>query len=486
MLTARDDELDKLLGLELGADDYLTKPFSPRELVARVRAVLRRASLGTAGAAGAGPLATGSSGRRPAPRRPADADRGRAGTAVDLTPTEFELILATLARQPGRIFTRSQLLDALHGVAFESYERAIDSHVKNLRRKLEPDPRRPRYVLTVYGVGYRLADDRDGRGVTAGDGGDRERYDRQDATVRPGTEAGRRGAGGLAAELAGTARGAASAASSRCSSCSWRACSSRRGTVVSMLGPIPGIITVIVLIASCSSASGGRSGAPPWPSTGWWRPPARRGRRLHGPHRASPERSMRALRDLSRGFDTMVERLDADERQRRLLLADVSHELRTPLTVIAGDLEAMLDGVHPADEEHLRAVLDETRVMERLIDDLRTMAVSEAGTLVLHREPVDPDVLIEDAVRAFESTAAAAGVTVRADRSPGGLPILDLDPVRMREVLGNLLANAIRHTPAGGTVTVRGTVAAPWLELRVIDTGSGIDPELLPRSSTAS
>lgn len=153
MVTARDDEIDTLIGLEVGADDYLTKPFSPRELVARVRAVLRRTERANATSAGdvirAGELVL-------------DVPRMRtevAGTAVDLTPTEFTL-LATLARQPGRIFTRSQLLDALHGVAFESYERAIDSHVKNLRRKIEPDPRRPRYVLTVYGVGYRLADDR--------------------------------------------------------------------------------------------------------------------------------------------------------------------------------------------------------------------------------------------------------------------------------------------------------------------------------------
>lgn len=164
MLTARDDELDKLLGLELGADDYLTKPFSPRELVARVRAVLRRADRPTAG----GERLTVGDLSLDVPRMRTEV----AGRTVDLTPTEFT-ILATLAGQPGRIFTRSQLLDALHGVAFESYERAIDSHVKNLRRKLEPDPRRPRYVLTVYGVGYRMADDRDERDDRdGGDGGD--------------------------------------------------------------------------------------------------------------------------------------------------------------------------------------------------------------------------------------------------------------------------------------------------------------------------
>ena len=154
MLTARDDEIDKLLGLELGADDYLTKPFSPRELVARVRAVLRRSESAGRAEAGREVIRSGDL-VLDVPRMGGEIG----GRRIDLTPTEFQL-LATLAAQPGRIFTRAQLLDAVHGVAFESYERAIDTHIKNIRRKLEPDPRRPQHVLTVYGVGYRFADDR--------------------------------------------------------------------------------------------------------------------------------------------------------------------------------------------------------------------------------------------------------------------------------------------------------------------------------------
>jgi DNA-binding response OmpR family regulator len=150
MLTARGEETDKLVGLELGADDYLTKPFSPKELVARIRAVLRRAETPPADEV---LLRVG--------QVTLDVPRMRVTLGqrpIELTPTEFEL-LAALARQPGRIFTRAQLLDAVHGVAFESYERAIDAHIKNIRRKLEPNPREPRYVLTVYGVGYKFADE---------------------------------------------------------------------------------------------------------------------------------------------------------------------------------------------------------------------------------------------------------------------------------------------------------------------------------------
>jgi DNA-binding response OmpR family regulator len=150
ILTARGDEADRLVGLELGADDYVVKPFSPKELVARVRAVLRRTALARAG----GPEVLRVSDLEVDIPRMRVSVRGR---PVDLTPTEFHL-LTTLVREPGRVFTRSQLLDAVHGVAFESYERAIDAHVKNIRKKIEPTPGRPRYLLTVHGVGYRFTD----------------------------------------------------------------------------------------------------------------------------------------------------------------------------------------------------------------------------------------------------------------------------------------------------------------------------------------
>jgi two-component system, OmpR family, alkaline phosphatase synthesis response regulator PhoP len=150
MLTARGEETDRVLGLELGADDYVVKPFSPRELLARVRAVLRRFE-GTEGArerfaVGAVTVDTGR-------RRVTVGDR-----PVDLTATEFDLV-AQMASHPGRVFTRAQLLDTIHGVAVDTYERAVDAHVKNIRRKLEPDPHRPRYLLTVHGVGYRFSED---------------------------------------------------------------------------------------------------------------------------------------------------------------------------------------------------------------------------------------------------------------------------------------------------------------------------------------
>ena len=152
MLTARAEESDKLVGLELGADDYVTKPFSPRELVARVRAVLRRSEAMASPRQAQAPITVGDV--------TADPTRHQvtvSGRQVDLTPTEFAL-LAALIQSPGRVFTRLQLLDQALGESYEGYERTVDAHIKNLRQKLEADPARPKYVLTVYGVGYKFAE----------------------------------------------------------------------------------------------------------------------------------------------------------------------------------------------------------------------------------------------------------------------------------------------------------------------------------------
>ena len=150
MLTARVEETDKLIGLELGADDYVTKPFSPRELVARVRAVLRRARGHgpPPGIVRVGELAVDLTKRSVT----------IGGQPISLTPTEFDL-LSVMARNPGRPFTRAQLMDLVYDVAYAGYDRAIDSHIKNLRRKIEPDPRQPHYILTVYGVGYKFREE---------------------------------------------------------------------------------------------------------------------------------------------------------------------------------------------------------------------------------------------------------------------------------------------------------------------------------------
>jgi DNA-binding response OmpR family regulator len=147
MLTARVEETDRLIGLELGADDYITKPFSPRELVVRVRVVLRRVQGGVRqpGRLHVGDLEIDLDGHR----------ISRGGEAVHLTRAEFEL-LATLAQHPGQTFSRAQLISHLHGVVYEGYDRSIDSHIKNLRRKLERDPVQPRYVITIYGIGYKF------------------------------------------------------------------------------------------------------------------------------------------------------------------------------------------------------------------------------------------------------------------------------------------------------------------------------------------
>jgi two-component system sensor histidine kinase BaeS len=192
-----------------------------------------------------------------------------------------------------------------------------------------------------------------------------------------------------------------------------------------------------------------------------------------------PETGPREVRSLARAFNAMSARLEEVEQQRRSALADVSHELRTPLTVIQGNLEAIIDGVYPADAAHLEPILAETRILERLVEDLRTLTLAEAGSLVLHREPTDLGALLTDVAAAFRSEADQAGISLTV--SAGNLPTLEVDPARIREVVSNLLANALRHTPGDGTVELSAVLAGHEVEVTVRDTGSGIPPDQLDR-----
>lgn len=202
----------------------------------------------------------------------------------------------------------------------------------------------------------------------------------------------------------------------------------------------------------------------------------------------APVRGPREVRSLARAFNAMSARLEETDRERRSFLADVSHELRTPLSVIRGQIEAIEEGVYPADDEHLAPVREATQVLEQLVEDLRTLALAESGSLTLVREPVDLALLANEVTAAFRAQADAASVALRVEAAPD-VPSVAADPARLRGVLGNLLSNALRHTPPGGSVDVRvrPTTEGPsggvpgGVEVEVADTGSGISPELLPR-----
>jgi two-component system sensor histidine kinase BaeS len=188
------------------------------------------------------------------------------------------------------------------------------------------------------------------------------------------------------------------------------------------------------------------------------------------------ERGPRELREAARALNTLAERLAATDQRRRALLADVSHELRTPLTVVRGGLEGMLDGLRPRDDATLSAMRDETLLLDRLIEDLRTVALAEAGALPLHVEEVAPERLVDDAVAALAGSAARAGVHLRAVPAMN-LPAVAADPDRLGEVLRNLIANALRYTPEGGQIAVEAASPDPaTVAFEVRDSGAGLAP----------
>jgi signal transduction histidine kinase len=192
-----------------------------------------------------------------------------------------------------------------------------------------------------------------------------------------------------------------------------------------------------------------------------------------------PEWGSRDIRSVARAFNSMSARLKSMDDQRRSFLADVTHELRTPLSVIRGQAEAIADGVYPADAAHLAPILDATQALDRLVEDLRTLVMSDAGNLVLHKEPTDVGALVHDTVESFQSQAESSGLTMTTEIADK-LPTIEVDPARIRQVIGNLLSNAIRHTPSGGSIKVAVSSSGDQVTIAVADTGEGIPPELRP------
>ena len=186
------------------------------------------------------------------------------------------------------------------------------------------------------------------------------------------------------------------------------------------------------------------------------------------------------MRAVGSAVNTMTSRLQAQERQRRDLMADIAHELRTPLTVIQGRLEGLLDGIYPRDDERLGAVLEETRMLARLVEDLRTLANAESGILSLEKEPTDLTMLVREVAGSFSTDAASHRIAVRSD-VPTAMPPIAIDPVRIREVIANLVSNAIHHTPAGGVVSIAVSPSDQHTTVTVSDTGPGISPEDLAK-----
>ena len=183
-----------------------------------------------------------------------------------------------------------------------------------------------------------------------------------------------------------------------------------------------------------------------------------------------------SMRPVVTSFNQMATRLEEAEEQRRRLLADVGHELRTPLTVVRGEIEAMLDGVHQPDVDNLEQLLEEVTVMERLLEDLRTLSLAEAGALALHPEPTDISELLRDVATGQRLVADGSGVVVIVNIDPAVGEVV-VDPVRIREVVSNLVVNGLRAMPDGGSLTIRGLVSGGALVVDVTDTGTGIDPD---------
>jgi two-component system, OmpR family, sensor histidine kinase BaeS len=185
--------------------------------------------------------------------------------------------------------------------------------------------------------------------------------------------------------------------------------------------------------------------------------------------------------DTARAFNAMAKELEAQDQARRHLMTDIAHELRTPLAVMQGKLEGLIDGVYPRDTEGLQRLLEDTRVLARIVEDLRTLSTAESGALALTKEPTDILTLANDVASSLATRADEAGVKLGVETSDADIEPIAIDPLRIREVLTNLVANALRHTPSGGRVDLKLGTSGNSVQVRVVDTGTGISEEELPR-----
>ncbi len=432
MLTARDSETDLVVGLAVGADDYLTKPFSTRELVARVHALVRRAERGRV--------------ERAEVRRIGDVTldvpsrRVRSGARlVHLTPTEFDL-LAHLASRPARVFTRDQLLAAVWGYEDGSGARTVDSHVRALRRKLGND-----VVRTVHGVGYAA-------GGTAA-----SRHIRRDRLARPLDDV-----PSIKLKLGFVI----AAAVAMTVFVFWV------GLHLGLWPSVSGVLAAAVAMTMVFFLSRGMTS-----------PLREMSQAATEMAKGNYDRRVRStsrdeVGELARAFNQMAAELAETDRVRRDLVANVSHELRTPITALQAALENLVDGVATPDPETFRTMLAQVERLGRLVRQLLDLSRLESGAVPLERTTFDVEPLLEHAVR--EQRLHAPEVAVSVSVSDPTLRA-DGDPERVHQVVANLLENAVRHSPHGGTVEVRARRTSVGVVIEVLDEGPGIPEEARPR-----
>ena len=429
MLTARAEESDRVAGLELGADDYVVKPFSPRELAARVNGVLRRANGRSTVAPG--PLVYGELMIEPLSRQ-VTLD----GQNVEMTPKEFD-VLAFLASSPRQVFSRAQLLESVWQSSPEWQDPAtVTVHVRRIRNKIEIDPETP--TLDQHGVGRRVSI-------------------RAMSDKIPRSPVNRLGLRFLAAMLA--VLGVAIVMIALAAQSMFINDHDLRLLMWALVPAVLGAAIVAVLMA---------------------RPVARDANRICDAAIRVADGDLTArtgvtrsdeLGDAAAMFDVMVDRLDAIERERSLMLSSISHDLRTPLTALRASVEAIRDGVAADPDQYLSGMERQVRALSALVDDLQLHSRLISGTMELHRNRLDLTELADEAMETVRPIATARNIALLLEATRRVL--VDADGPQLARVVRNLLENAIRHAPDGSVVLVQIDERDGFATLRVVDQGPG-------------